>query len=99
MSLCVYQLCLNFFKISTLVNVYKLLTCDGGGGGGDYNRGENYNRGDYNQRDNDRDNYNDVWVNPGVVVPNGGYSTSPGECSVVQQCDSYGNCSQTQVCN
>lgn len=78
--------------------------CDamrGGGGGvhrgGDnFNRGGDLNRGDFNHRDYNRDN----WDNAGaVVVPEGGYVTSPGSCSTVQQCDSDGNCVQNQVCN
>ena len=75
----------------------------GGGGFGNASgndRPDNYDRGnDYNNRNRD---INDNGVSAVIIGdPGDGYldASNPTSCSSTQQCDSYGNCTQTQVCN
>ena len=74
----------------------------GVGGGGAYHGGvDNNYHGDYNNRN---DNYNrGIEGSSGVIIgaPIGGdiEPAYPDSCQTVQQCDSDGNCVQTQNCN
>lgn len=85
----------------------------GGGfhqGGGEYHQNDGFNHnGGYHQNNEEHDNSNYNYVNPGVghYYPGNGWGAPgvvivPGndsDCQTIQQCDSNGNCIQTQNCN
>ena len=72
-----------------------------GGLGNGFNHPNDFHN--YNDFHNNVGNYHPGtgWVAPAVILDNGvmtndNYNTN---CITTQQCDSYGNCNQTQECN
>ncbi len=95
--------------ISTSCNAMR-----GGGGGFNRGVGGGYHQGGVDRSNVDRANVdrpNDYHANGyyyggnavapavNVNVPYGAYPSYPNSCSSYQQCDSYGNCVENQVCN
>ena len=84
------------------IGLFSCVSCNAERGGV-YSNGGGYERGnDYNNDNNVNRNAGE-WADPVVVtgVPNTGYLNAdyPPSCTNVQQCDSNGNCVQSQSCN
>ena len=99
---------MNHKKSCALILAIGLFSCvachaDRGGGGyengGGFQHNDNYNNGgsDYNDENHDIDYNSSVGFGaPGIEYVAPATSTN---CSTVQQCDSNGNCIESQVCN
>lgn len=97
-----------FCALIFAIGLFSCAVCQGARGGGVYNNGGGYNRGDYNGGGYNNGVYNHDYYNGGnwgapavvVGVPGADYDSDyQTTCSTTEQCDSDGNCSQNQVCN
>lgn len=84
-----------------ITSLLACMVCHAERGGGGYHAGGEINRGNVNDNRNGyynndyRDGYRDNGVVVGVPVDGDVGAT----CQTVQQCDSNGNCTETQSCN